>query len=189
MDSHNITYLDAVYFPLCRLYTLHFYAACRFTSRRKWKVYHCNKSNLKWGCNLKLLSYQPVSKINISRISQSIHDGFFIDISVNSQLRFLQTVVYHQECQSRCQSPVDLVLTDYQPRYWSRCQLRALINTWLLLLIVHCQDSDIQGQRDFHYKCAHSILLLHCLTKLSYNVRELLWSKFIISHGHLYSHH
>lgn len=33
------------------------------------------------------------------------------------------------------------------------------------------QDSDIQGN------------------KVSYNVRELLWSMLIISHGHLYSHH
>ena len=68
MDSHDITYLDAVYFPLCGLYTLHCYAAGMFTSRRMRKIYHCYKSNLKWGCKVKLLSYQPVTKINIGRI-------------------------------------------------------------------------------------------------------------------------
>lgn len=69
MDSHNIiAYLDAVYFPLCALYALHFYAAGAFISWGMWKVYHSNKSNLKWRSKVKLLGYQPVIKINLGWI-------------------------------------------------------------------------------------------------------------------------
>ena len=68
MDSHNIAYLDAVYFPLCSLYTLHYYAAGTFTSSRTWKVYHGDMRNLQWGWKVKLLSYEPVTKINIAWI-------------------------------------------------------------------------------------------------------------------------
>ena len=72
MDSHNIAYLDVVYIPLCSLYTLHYYAAGTFTSSRMWKVYHSNMGNLQiWAQGVKvklLISYQPVTKINIGWI-------------------------------------------------------------------------------------------------------------------------